>query len=91
MYKSGRDADKAAFECKMGEESSQLKKVKEEVFKHPDQCIRWRVQNNAGGLTNKDPLVWSLLAFSKDAIGYTTQILAMIEWGTIHWQLGEPV
>ena len=56
-------------------------------MKWPQSYIQRRAKHIAHSLTPKDKVVECLAAFGENALKYTAEILATVEWGTQHWKL----
>ena len=68
---------------------SQFLKLKEEVTKWPQGYIQRRAKHIAHSLTPDHEAVKCLVAFGENALKYSVEVLATIEWGTQHWKLQE--
>ena len=68
---------------------SQFLKLKEEVTKRPQGYIQRHAKHIAHSLTPDHKAVKCLVAFGENALKYTVEVLATIEWGTKHWKLQE--
>ena len=68
---------------------SNFLKLKEEVVKHPTRYIQRWIPVICRSLGADHEAVRSLSAFGDQARRFAAEILAIIEWGTQHWQLQE--
>ena len=68
---------------------SNFLKLKEEVIGHPKKYIRRQILTIGQTLGADHEAVRSLSAFGDQARRFAAEMLAIIEWGTQHWQLQE--
>ena len=71
-------------------EQTKHAQLKEEVVKWPHKYIQGCTIHISCTLASNHKAVKCLVAFGENALKYTTEILATIEWGTQHWKLQEP-
>ena len=58
-------------------------------MKQPQGYIQRRDKHITRSLTPDHKVVKCLVAFGENALKYTVEVLATIEWGTQHWKLQE--
>ena len=88
-YKQNRNAGRVAHPVPSKDEMSAFLKLKEEVTKWPQGYIARRAKHITRSLTPDHKAVKCLVAFGENALKYTAEVLATIEWGPQHWKLQE--
>ena len=88
-YKQTRNTGCATHLVPSKDEVSQFLKLKAEVVKWPQGYIQRRAKHIACSLTPDHEAVKCLVAFGENALKYTVEVLATVEWGTQHWKLQE--
>ena len=88
-YEQNRNAGHATHPVPSKDKMSQFLKLKEEVTKQPQGYIQRHAKHITHSLTPDHEAVKCLVAFGENALKYTAEVLATIEWDTQHWKLQE--